>query len=105
MTTFSFKGGASGFTGFSAEGHSSADCDDDEGKIVCSAVSSALYLTANTLTEVFSAECDIDISDAYFTLMLKAPDKAASKLIKGLYLHIGQLQQQYPERIRIITEV
>lgn len=105
MTKISFFGKRGCFSGFLAAGHSSASENDEDGKLICSAVSSAVYLTANSLTDVFGKQCDIDVSDGRFELKIKSPDETASRIIEGLYIHIEQLSRQYPNRIRIITEV
>ena len=47
---FLFKNGS--LSGYEIKGHSTNCVDDLEGKIVCSAVSSAAYMTANTITEI-----------------------------------------------------
>lgn len=105
MTKISFYGKKGSFSGFLAKGHSSADENDTEGKLLCAAVSSAVYLTANSLTDVFDKACVISAEDGFFKLSVKEPDMISSKLIEGLYIHIKQLSEQYPSRIRIITEV
>lgn len=105
MTEISFFGRKGSLCGFLAKGHSSVDENDTEGKTVCAAVSSAVYLTANSLTDVFGRKCRISVNDARFELHLVEADEVASKIIEGLYIHIKQLKEQYPERIRINTEV
>ena len=56
-------------TGFLIKDHSGYE---EEGyDIVCASVSSAAYLTANTLTEIVGAKADIDLREAYFRFILK----------------------------------
>ncbi len=91
-------------TGFKVSGHT-----DDSGKvqarIVCSAVSSAVYLTANTITDVLGVEADIRVDDAEFSLFVKGDDQRAQDLLEGLRLHLSQLAEQYRNYIVIKTEV
>ena len=92
--------------GFCVRGHSSKCCDDSEGKLVCAAVSSAVYMAANTLTDVVGQACDIAVDDAAFTLRFQGAVKPESKMVlDGLKLHLTQLSEQYSKRIHINTEV
>ncbi len=105
MTKVYFLTNGNTIKGFSISGHSSVNCEDSEGKIVCSAVSSAVYMTANTITEIIGDTCDIKLDDAVFELQLKQESNASQTVLKGLQLHLNELSQQYPKRIKIITEV
>ena len=88
--------------GFSISGHSSKNGDDEVGKIVCSAVSSAAYMTANTITEIIGEKADITVSDAHINLCVKNPSKQTVVLLEGLKLHLEQLSDQYSNNIKII---
>ncbi len=105
MTHISFYRDGEVLCGFSVHGHSTENCDDTEGKIVCSAVSSAVYMTANTITDVVGIPCDLDVSDGEFTLRLQKNDAAAVMVLNGFRLHCEGLSEQYPNRIKIHTEV
>ena len=85
--------------GFEISGHSSRDCDDQTGKIVCAAVSSAAYMAANTLTEIVGAKADITVDDGYIELTLRNPDGKTEIILQGLELHISTLAQDYDEFI------
>ena len=61
MTSVKFLVDPKGIYGFCVSGHSSRNCDDELGKIVCSAVSSAVYLVANTVTDVIGDVADVEI--------------------------------------------
>ena len=67
--------------------------------IVCASVSSAVYLTANTLTEVVNADVDIKVSDGYMDIELKETSRETDILMEGLRLHITQLAEQYPQYV------
>ena len=81
--------------GFSVIGHGTANGDDLDGKILCAAVSSAAYMTANTLTEVLSCECDITVKDGYMSLKVTNGIEKAQDVLKGFRLHLQQLAEQY----------
>lgn len=81
----------SGHSGYAREGND----------IVCASVSSAVYMVANTLTEVINADVDIKVSDAFLELSLRTATSYTDMLIDGLYLHLNQLSEQYPQYIAI----
>ena len=86
--------------GFDVNGHSgSAACGQD---IVCAAVSSAVYMAANTLTEVCGCHADIHQADGALRLTVaKADTDKAQQLLQGLQLHLNELAAQYPQFIQI----
>ncbi len=78
---------------------------DDEGyDIVCSAVSSAAYLTANTLTEIVGVKADIEVREAYFRFILGDKFSEAESHLKGLKLHLESLAGEYDQYISCKTE-
>ncbi len=91
--------------GFSVSGHSSVDCDDEEGKILCSAVSSAAYMAANTISEIIGDNIDATVDDALMVIKVKNPSAGSVAVLKGFKLHIEQLCLQYNDRISILSEV
>ena len=105
MTRVKFLSKQESLYGFEIKGHSSSDCNDSEGKIVCSAVSSAAYMAANTITEIIGDECDADVQDAKMFFRVKNPGQNTIAVLEGFKLHITELSKQYSNRIRIITEV
>ncbi len=105
MTRVKFLLKDEGLCGFEIIGHSSIDADDIEGKIVCAAVSSAAYMTANTITEIVGDRCKIDFDDALMRVEVKAPTQKTVAVLEGLRLHLTELSKQYSKRIKIITEV
>ncbi len=98
--TFTKDGG--GFRGFEFSGHSGYA---DEGfDIVCAAVSSAAYLTANN-AELFGVNPDVTVNDGYMKLSAEKSDNF-DRLIDGLYRHMLQLEEQYENYIKVeISEV
>lgn len=87
------------YTSFTVCGHSSEfSCRD----IVCAAVSSAVYLAANTITDVIGDTAAVKMKDGYFSLTLKDRfTEFSSDIIKGLMLHLFNLSKQYPENIKV----
>lgn len=87
---------------FTITGHSgSAKAGRD---IICAAVSSAAYMAANTITEVLGCEADADVSDGYMHFTTGG-SSSAGDIVKGLRLHLEQLQEQYPDFVKVTTEV
>ena len=92
--------------GFSITGHSTESARDTKGKTVCAAVSSAAYMAANTVLEVIGDKCSATAEDGKMSLTFEnEPSERSAAVIKGFFLHVTELSKQYPERIRIITEV
>ena len=88
--------------GFLIKDHSGYD---DEGyDIVCASVSSAAYLTANTLTEIVGAKADIKVKEAHFRFILKDKIEESQAHLKGLRLHLESLAGDYDEYITCKTE-
>ena len=90
-------------SGFSVSGHSGyAEAGQD---IVCAAVSSAAYMAVNTITEILGENVEADVSDGYMKIRLCSGNQAATDILRGLELHISELSKDYPDFIKIITEV
>jgi len=105
MTSVKFLSKGESLSGFEILGHSSFDCDDIEGKLVCAAVSSAAYMAANTITEIIGDVCEIKVDDALMRVAVESPNLKTIAVLNGLKLHLVELSKQYSKRIKIITEV
>ena len=91
--------------GFRISGHTD-NAGSDEARLVCSAVSSAAYMAANTITEVVGDTPQISVSDGKMSLLLDgAVSQGAQVVLDGLQLHMSGLQEQYPNFIHIKMEV
>lgn len=91
--------------GFRITGHSGyADSGSD---IVCAAVSSAAYLTANTVTEVLNISAEVEAEDGNMLFRIFSKDAMACRdFFAGLKLHLLSLEEQYPDYIQVnYTEV
>ena len=81
------------YRGFVISGHSGyADEGED---IVCSAVSSAAYMTANTLTEIVGIKADITLDDGHMKFTSVDCTSEVQTIYKGLALHLNALAEQY----------
>ena len=101
MTSVKFLADKRGLYGFEISGHSSADCDDYEGKLVCAAVSSAAYMAANTVTDIIGDSAVAEVDDAGMLFKVNSPTIASVKVLEGLRLHLNGLSQQYSNNIKI----
>lgn len=91
--------------GFCITGHAGAGPAGED--VVCAAVSSAAYLTANTVTDILHVPAQVHVKDGRMDLRI-AEEAAAhcQTVLAGLQLHLQALQDQYPERIQLMnTEV
>lgn len=84
-------------TGFEVEGHGGGEEGTD---IVCAAVSSAVYMTANTVTEILSVDADIKVEDGYLYFKVQ-PLSETQAILKGLQLHLISLSKDYPKNIKV----
>ena len=77
-----------------------ANTEDTGYSVLCAAVSSAVQLTCNTLTECFGAAVTITeqpSASAQNTLgfRLDAPDPVQSELLHGLLIHMQALSEDF----------
>lgn len=91
--------------GFHLTGHSGME---EYGKdVLCAFVSSAAYMTANTITDIINADAQASADDGDMYLMVS--DKHAdrcSDILSGFRLHLINTQEQYPKYLKVIfTEV
>ena len=97
---FTERGGK--LTGFEVSGHTGLF---EAGKdILCAAVSSAVYLTANTITDVLHIPAEVAVDDASMRLTL--PDAFADQaeaVMQGLRLHLRELSRQYHRNLIVIN--
>ncbi len=87
-------------------GHAEYSEDDPGGQILCAAVSSAMQLTCNTLTECFHADAEIteqpgqDVQNM-LSLRLNQPDPVQSEILHGLLIHFQALAEDFPGMIAV----
>ena len=88
--------------GFTVSGHAG---DEEAGRnLLCAAVSSAVYMTVNTITEIVGCEIECEEDDGYMDVDLVRRDPKsheASVIIDGLRLHLEELSKTYPDFITL----
>ena len=87
------------FSKVSVSGH--AGYEDSGRDIVCAAVTSAVQLTANSITEVFETNAKVSVKAAEVVIDVSDFNATASKLMEALYLHLDILSQEYSDYIEI----
>ena len=87
--------------GFHITGHS--DINPGGPEILCAAVSSAAYMTANTVTDVIHLDPELHVTDGDMYLKVKSEQEAEQcrVLFDGLKLHLSSLSEQYPKYLKI----
>ena len=90
---------------FKIKGHATASDADENGRLVCSAISSAAYMAANTITEVIGAKAQVEVCEANMFLKILSRIEDCQIVVKGLKLHLEQLSQQYDNYLTVVTEV
>ena len=105
MTTVTFLKSDDIICGFEISGHS--DFAEEGSDIVCAAVSSAAYMTANTITEILHIDADVTENDGFMSLSLsKGEAEKSAVVLDGLRLHLTALSEQYTKYIKVkISEV
>lgn len=100
MIKAKFKLAENIITGFEIKGHSgSAEKGQD---IICSFVSSASIMTANTITEVIGLNADTKVDDGYLNFDIIGSASSAQDILNGLKLHLTELSKDYPDNIKVI---
>ncbi len=100
MVRFKFVRDGKTNIGFVCSGHAGfADSGQD---IVCAAVSSAAYMAANTITDIYHATAEVDVKDGYMSVILTENDAQSVNLLNGLEAHIRALAKEYPRSIKVI---
>ena len=88
------------YTACRVSGHADYSDNDPSGQILCAAVSSAMQLTCNTLTECFGAQVQItehpaEGAENLLAFRLRSPDSVQSELLHGLLIHLQVLAEEY----------
>ena len=100
MTTAKFLFSDETVISFELSGHSGYAEEGED--IVCSAVSSAVYMAVNTIIEIMKLSPEAEVRDGYLKIQMNSDDARKSKVITdGLYLHLSELQGQYPNNLKL----
>lgn len=101
MTVVCFLMRGDDIAGFEISGHSGAGVSGSD--IVCAAISSAAYMTVNTITDVIHAQADVSVSDGKMKLLVAEEfTEQTQALLAGFMLHMKQLRKQRPNNIKIV---
>ena len=100
MITVTFNCSGNLICGFEILGHSGFS--EEGSDIVCAAVSSAVYLAANTITEILHINADVTENDGFMSLSLSKREAVNSAVVlDGLRLHLTALSEQYTKYIKV----
>ena len=94
MTSVIFHTVEDRIIGFDAQGHSGYGEEGED--IVCSAVSSAVQLVCNTVTDFFHADADAAVGENRIELRLNSSDDPSEKLLEAFRDHMEYIQAKYP---------
>ena len=94
-----FKDPSDMLIGFRVTGH--AGMADHGYDVCCASVSSAVMMTANTITEAFKLKADVEVDENEIRLSVVDPDKNADKIIMGLLIHLYNLKDEFPGHIKL----
>ncbi len=91
-----------GITGFDIQGHSGyAESGSD---IVCAAVSSAAYMTANIITDIIGVNADVSVNENIGQMKVEINKKdvaLCSNIFRGFKSHLLMLEEIYPKNIMV----
>lgn len=86
-------------TGFEISGHAGGIEGTD---IICAAVSSAAYMTANTILEILHLSPEVSLEDGFMKIVLKKEEaEQAQDILQGLKLHLEELSKDYPRNVKV----
>ncbi len=94
-----FKNSDDKLLGFSISGH--ADYGEEGFDIACASVSSAVMLTANSITEVFKISAKVRVLQNEILLKLPKENDEADKLLLSLLTHLYEISSQFPGSMKI----
>ncbi|MGL5973034.1 MAG: ribosomal-processing cysteine protease Prp [Oscillospiraceae bacterium] len=87
---------------FKVKGHANYDSYGKD--IVCSAVTSAVQLTANGITEILKLNCLIEVEEDIIQIILDDDNlEKAQCFMKALHLHLNVLTEDYGDNIQLVN--
>ena len=90
--------------GFMVRGH--AEFADSGHDIVCAAVSTAVSMAANIITDGFNIEAKVSAVDDEINLNVQSPDSHSEAVLNILIAQLNMILEEYPGTINItISEV
>ena len=86
--------------GFHISGH--AGMAEEGFDVACAAVSSAVMMTCNTITEVFRINAAVESDENDILLKLREDSKGdGDRLLCGLMIQLDMISNEYPNSIKI----
>lgn len=98
MISAVFFGDLQGLSGFRVSGHAGAGEFGHD--LVCAAVTSAVMMTANTLTEILHEPAKVSVLENEVMLTGCGSD-ASHTVLAGLLLHLRALERDHPKNLRV----
>lgn len=87
------------FVGFDISGHAFYDSEGSD--VVCAAVSSAVQLTCNTVTDFLKCDAKVSIKGGHINLRLASEEESANALLSSFAHHIKLISEDYSGTITI----
>ena len=81
------------YSGFSVSGHAGFGTEGND--IVCAAVSSAVMLVCNAVTDFLNADASVQVEENRITLRLCRNDDPSQRLIEAFYAHMEAIAEEY----------
>ncbi len=85
--------------GFTVSGH--AGFADSGSDIVCAAVTTAVNMTANGITEIAKINATVNVKENEVQLKVKESSPESVLMLQSMRLQMEILQEQFPKNIRI----
>ena len=86
--------------GFHVSGH--AGLADEGYDVACAAVSSAVMMACNTITEVFRIDAKVSADENDILLKLMADNGGeGDKILAGLMIQLDMISREYPGTVKI----
>ena len=102
MTTVTFSSLDGKISGFIVSGHSGFSVSGKD--ILCSAVSSAVYLVANTITDILHVDAVVTVKDGFMQFELPGDRLIECQdILKGLKQHLEALTLQFPKGLNVLS--
>ncbi len=90
--------------GFEINGHSGyAETGSD---IVCASISSCAYMVANTVTDVYHIDAEIETQNGFLRFLVPiAKANELQPLFEGFRLHLNELSKDYRKYLKVKNEI
>ena len=100
MITAVFTRDSGLLTGFTVSGHAGFASHGHD--IVCAAVSAAVEMCCNAVTELAKLPAEVGEKDGEIRLQLQSPDSVGDLLLRALQLELDTISAQYPRNLRTV---